>query len=139
LQKWSDSSLNQELIFEKNSREECQRKLDEALSKLQSAIQDKSADEEKLRQLQVEKESLQEDNKRLFEENGFMKKQLETTIENYHEKSESVSRLQNDLNVYKSFRGLVADAFKIDANSEKWNGSKKLDHIYSPGDRYSPR
>ena len=119
LQKWSDSSLNQELIFEKNSREECQRKLDEALSKLQSAIQDKSADEEKLRQLQVENENLQEDNKRLSEENGFMKKQLETTIENYHEKSESVLRLQNDLNVYKSFRGLVADAFKVDANSEK--------------------
>ncbi len=119
LKKWTDSPHNQELIFEKNSREECQRKLDEALSNLQLAIQNKSIAEEKHRQLQVENDRLQEDNKRLSNENDSLKEERDRAIEKYQEKSESVSRLQEDLNVYKSLRGLVADAFKIGANSEK--------------------
>ena len=115
----SDSSLNQKLILEKNNREECQKKMDDALNNLQAVLQDKSVIEEKLQQLQVENERLQEDNKRLFDENVSVKKQLETAIEKFEEKSESASRLQEDLNVYKSYRGLIADAFKIDTNSEK--------------------
>lgn len=119
LQTWSNSSLNQKLVSEKENREECQRKLAETLDNLQKAIQDKSSAEEKHRQLQVEIERLQEANKRLSNENASINEQLKTAIEKNEDKSEIILHLQEDLNVYKSYRGLVADVFKIDANSEK--------------------
>lgn len=115
----SESTLAHERDKEKKAREECQNKLDKANSDLQIAIHEKTIVEKKLHQSQVEIEKLQEEKNRLSNENVSMKEQLDTTIKKYREKDEIASHLQEEINFYKIFRGLIADAFKIDANSEK--------------------
>ncbi len=118
LQKRSESILSQELNDEKKAKEEYQRQLDKTNSDLKVAIQEKTIVEEKLRQSQVEIDKLQEEKNWLSNENVSMKSQLDTTIEKYREKDEQAFHLQEELNLYKIFRGLVADAFKIDTSSE---------------------